>query len=306
MIQSEKIYDTGLRILEVLKILLERDVSKDEIIEKLKKNSNIGNVYTKEAFIKYFNTLEAMNFKISKSKNLYHMENSFYSINLTSEEKEIFRTILNHFNIFYNQEEEEICKSLIYRINKFFDEYIDKSTIDTIFAQEFKLNDTLKENIISTAKQIINDNLLVDIKYKKNKNTEEEITAEIKEIVERSGNIYINCYIPQSEINKKICIDLITSIKQSPQKKRKGFKRENIIIYELYGKLANSYKLKEGEKIVNFSKNVLTVSSSEKDREILIRRLLKYGENCKILKPKSLIREYEAMTEKMIKNLEED
>ena len=33
MIKPEKNYDTGIRILEVLKILLEKDISKQELIE---------------------------------------------------------------------------------------------------------------------------------------------------------------------------------------------------------------------------------------------------------------------------------
>ena len=58
MRKTEKNFDTSLRILEVLKVLLNENIKKIDLIEKLKANSKAGVVYTQEAFIKYFNTLE--------------------------------------------------------------------------------------------------------------------------------------------------------------------------------------------------------------------------------------------------------
>ena len=87
MLKSEKKFDTGLRILEVLKILLISNFSKSEIIDILKDNSGIGSVYTNEAFIKYFNTLKVSGLKINKIKNKYELENALINIELTEEEK---------------------------------------------------------------------------------------------------------------------------------------------------------------------------------------------------------------------------
>ncbi|MCD7779182.1 MAG: hypothetical protein LUH05_00730, partial [Candidatus Gastranaerophilales bacterium] len=68
MNKQDKNHDTGLRILETLKILLEEDVTRNELIEKLKNNKQVGGVYTQEAFLKYFNTFEHLGLKLKKDK----------------------------------------------------------------------------------------------------------------------------------------------------------------------------------------------------------------------------------------------
>ena len=78
----DKNNDTGLRILEILKILIQSDVTKHDLIDKLCQNSKIENVHTQEAFIKYFNTLEASGFKINKENKIYKLENSFVTLAL--------------------------------------------------------------------------------------------------------------------------------------------------------------------------------------------------------------------------------
>ena len=79
----------------------------------------------------------------------------------------------------------------------------------------------------------------------------------------------------------------------------------NTVVFELYGRLANSYKLKPSESVINFEQGKIVVSNSEEDRDVLLRRLLKYGENCKIVTPKSMQEEMISLTNEMLKNLEE-
>ena len=51
MVTSETKHDTGLRILEILKLMLKNDISKHQMIDFLKDNREVGSVYTQEAFI---------------------------------------------------------------------------------------------------------------------------------------------------------------------------------------------------------------------------------------------------------------
>ena len=76
------------------------------------------------------------------------------------------------------------------------------------------------------------------------------------------------------------------------------------MVFELHGRLMRAYKLKPSEKVINFNQNYITVSNSEDDKDILLRRLLKYGESCKIVSPKSLKAEMLELTNEMLKNLE--
>ena len=303
MKKSDKNFDTGLRILEVLKILLNDNFSKNDIINILKDNSNFQSVYTNEAFIKYFNTLKKAGLKINKIKNKYELENSLINIELTEKEKAILLYVLNNYKILHNTTDEEAVKRAIFKINKFIYNFKDAPTLDKMLKTKPDITNTLKTNLLETLQKMLNDNLLVKMKYIKNNNTEAEIILELKEIIEKNNNIYILGYCKQEEKNKRILIDTIISLEQLPQKGTNSNSNSSVT-FELYGRLVSLYKLKPSEKLVNFTETSRTISNTEEDKDLLLRRLLKYGENCKIIKPKSLQEELLALTDDILKNLE--
>lgn len=77
----------------------------------------------------------------------------------------------------------------------------------------------------------------------------------------------------------------------------------NEVIFELYGKLAQSYLLKENERIVRHSKNKIVVANSEKDKNKLFRRLLRYDVLCKVTFPKADVEEFEKMIKNSLDNI---
>ena len=112
MIKPEKNYDTGIRILEVLKILLEKDISKQELIERIKSNALFENVYTNEAFIKYFNTLEILGVEMDKNKRIYAIKKALSTIQITKEEKEVLLGIILHIKKLHNKDNESILNEI--------------------------------------------------------------------------------------------------------------------------------------------------------------------------------------------------
>ena len=137
-----------------------------------------------------------------------------------------------------------------------------------------------------------------------NKDGEEETnTFEIKEIIEQKKDTIVVCYDAKIGRNKKISINSIIEMKQSP-KKVSGVSMLNSVVFEVYGRLASVYKLKSSEKVINFSNNHLTISNSEEDKDVLIHRLIKYGENCKIIRPYNIQKEFLELTDSILKNLE--
>ena len=119
MRKSEKKFDTSLRILEILKVLLNENIKKIDLIEKLKSNGNIGTVYTQEAFIKYFNTLQIMGFELEKVKNIYILQNALHQVDITQEEKNILTKIVEDYRNLSNKTVEKNLRSAISKINKY-------------------------------------------------------------------------------------------------------------------------------------------------------------------------------------------
>lgn len=306
MNKSEKSFDTGLRVLEVLKILLRESVSKNELIEKLKGNSKIETVYTHEAFIKYFNTLEILGLKITKSKNKYSLNNALFEISLTKEEREMLFELISESRVLHNKNEKEKFKDVIFRLNKYINPHIKEEVLSGLFTEKEQIKgDDIRDNLLTTLNNFFSDKQLVKIKFQRTKNQTDEVIVEIKEIFENKNNIYLKCYSPGLGRNKKISIDSIISVSQLPRMIQGGTCL-NSVIFELYGRLASAYKLKPSEKVINFSNNHITVSNCEEDKDALLCRLLKYGENCKIINPKHLRDEFIEMTNEILKNLEEE
>ena len=116
MNKSEKNFDAGLRVLEVLKVLLNENLKKIELIEKLKSNTVVECVYTQEAFVKYFNTLEALGFELERIKNQYILSNALFKIDLSKEEKELLERLITETNSLYNKNFELSTKTAFNKI----------------------------------------------------------------------------------------------------------------------------------------------------------------------------------------------
>ena len=303
MNKPEKKHDTGLRILEVLKILLEKNLSKTELIEKLKENDLVENVYSQEAFLKYFNTFELSGLKLNRFQGKYSLNNALLKINLSKKEQEMLVLLIKSIKKLNNKSEEEIMKNFFLKIDKYVG--IDlNNELNNIANKETSIqNSNIRNNVIETLKHLIYEEQKVNITYKKTDNTEETDTFELKEIIEKDNCIYVVCYSPLLGRNRKININSIKSLNQLPQK-ISGVCYLNSIVFEVYGRLASLYRLKPSEKVIDFSNNHLTISNTEEDKDSLLLRLLKYGENCKIIRPKSLQEEFINLTNDILKNLE--
>lgn len=304
MVKLEKQFDTGLRILEILKILLNENMSKADLIEKLSCVSEVEQVYTLEAFIKYFNTIEIAGFNLNREKNVYKLETALKYLKLAKEEKELFLKVISKIGLLYNEEQEKLVKQATCRILKYLNNDIKEETLDKIFnPNKMSSNDEETKNILSTLNKLKNDKLMVKIHYESKTNKNNEINVEIRKIEDKNGKILLVCYIPEKRRNKKIYLDSIVQLSQLPKKATES-NTFNSIVFEVYGRLAYLYKLKDSEKVINFSSNHLVISNSQEDKDVLLRRLLKYGENCKIVKPIEVKEEFISLTNEILKNLE--
>lgn len=302
MNKSEKSHDTGLRIIEVLKILLESDCNKQTIIEKLKSNGEISNAYTNEAYLKYFNTFEVLGLNIEKKNNEYCLKNALIGVDLTLNEEKLLIKLIKSISKLNNKNKEEILKKFISRLGK----YVNLNLKDELKQIENKsYSDTLKVNMVNTLKQLLEDKSEVTITYKKRNGKEETIDAAIKKIMEEKGNYYVMCYNPSMLRNKRICVSSVMSVKRRPRL-ASDVESKSSVIYEVYGRLSKSYKIKSWETLNDFGEGYLRITNTKEDFDTLLHRLLKYGENCKIVQPANVINEFLSLTDDILNNLEEN
>ncbi len=303
MKKPEKNHDTGLRVLEVLKILLETEVAKKDLIVQIKTNNRVESVFTYEAFLKYFNTLEFAGFNVERDKNKYKLVNALSKTNLTKEEEKIFYKLIENINSLNDKSKEEKIEKFIEKLDKYVDIDLSSKLQEVKKRDNLIYNSNIKKNIITTLKDMIFDNYDVEITYKKDNGSIENKLVVLKEIIKSQDKSFLVFYNPKAGRNKKINIESIISINQMPTKAAEQ-NCLNSIVFEIYGRLVHSYKLKKEEHVLNVSNNCLTVSNRGEDKDALLLRLLKYGENCKILRPQDAKEEFIALTDKILKNLE--
>ena len=80
---------------------------------------------------------------------------------------------------------------------------------------------------------------------------------------------------------------------------------EKETIFELYGKLSKSYLLKENERIIDNYPDKIVVANSSKDKDALLKRLLRYDTLCKVLFPKEDVEKFSEIIKKSLENIEQ-
>ena len=74
-------------------------------------------------------------------------------------------------------------------------------------------------------------------------------------------------------------------------------------VFEIMGRLAKTYTLYEGERVIKIKEDSIVVSNNYEDKAELYKRLLRYGTLCKIISTQDDIERFKQMLNKMEKAL---
>ena len=290
------IHDTCLKVLEILKLMADKEISYNSAVRE------IGDL-THETFVRYVNTIKYAGFDVSKSdkSGKYKLETRPFAVNLTDSELETLGFL------------EDYAESLnSHQLRKNFDDffkqlssYLPEECLAKYKKQragrkhDIKFNYKHLEAEINTFEGFCRDNQKLEITDSEGKTC----VVEPKEIIYDKNCVYLSCYIPKEACNRRILIGDIASYKQLPTKSGSG-KFLNTTVFECSGRLAKNYKLKPSERIINSSAEKVIISNAGEDRTLLLKRILKYGENARILQPKSSCEEMVKILDEMIENCE--
>ncbi len=305
MTKQDKSYEAGVRALEILRILLDKNLTRKELIAELKATSELDKIYTSEALLKYFNAFKMIGLKFRKKNHTYEFKNSLFKTVLSKEEENAFIVLLNNYRSLHDRNAKKLIGDVTSKVNK----YVDIDLVDLyekiIYTNEDLTKRNLQDNLVATLENMMADKQYVDIVYRKSVTILEKYTVVIREISEIKDRYYAVCYIPKEQRNQRFYINNIVELHQQP-KIGMDSSHTNSVIYRLTGRLSLSYKLKKSECVIDFSDEHLTISNKEEDKEALLLRLLKYGDCCKILKPDSFRNDFLDLTDKIISNQELD
>ncbi len=281
---NNKKHNSCVRVLEFLKILTDSDINLNNIYEK--NEEKFGEIETTETFLKYINTLYISGLKIDKIGKKYRLSKSITTIDISEEELELLYKIYENFENCCIESDREELEQLYRGINKFLSEekMIKLSEkISDIKARKSKSKIAIKAQ---KYQEYIELKQKLKIKYKG-----EEYIVEPRNVEIENGIIFFKIYCPEKAELMKLLTDEIEEIRVLPIMSREA-NITTTIVFEVYERLATNYRLRENEYIQSFDDKKKVIVNCGEDKKLLLNRLLKYGENCKILKPKTFQEEY--------------
>lgn len=269
-----KVSDTTMRVSGLLMQLIESPMSFQDMFEYFDKAFD-NSVYSTQVLIKYLNTLRAVGLQIQRKKGLYYLLNFLTEIKLSKQEIEAYKNLEISVLKYGTTKNIENFINLKKKFLKFFD-----------LQTQSELNDmnvgilTSKLGLkIKFFQQLCDENQKIKIKY-----GDKNYTVEPKQISFIDNMVYLECYNTSQVQMTKFILEKTEFVEQQPSKStnRNSFEP---VLFELSGKLAHTYKLKEGESIIAEHDTKIFVKSYIDDYEFLARRLIRYGSLCKIINP---------------------
>ncbi len=296
MQNKSKISSTAYKVLILMKLLNEENLNLQEISQFFSNQKDVSTPLSKEVILKYLNTLKASGYKISKpsfsNDYRYELLKAPYLINLS---KDDLITIVKLEYFIENLFLKELDNSLKNILNK-MDKFLPEETVDDYKRIKKSLcgNNTFDLNIFDYSEyaEMIHKfevycveaqriQITFKIPYEESKKT---ITLEPKELNYKEDKVFISGYNPLNNENQDINLQYITDTKQLPTKS-KNTRSSSPVIFKLKGRLATTYSPYEGEKIYNDQDDYIKVYTYTEEKNNLLKRLLKYGDDCEILYP---------------------
>lgn len=309
MINNPKISNTCLRVFEVIKLLIQKPYSIEELINILSEKENNQNIYTQETIIKYITTLRVMGLDISKEKRKFVLKK--YPIDLNLNEKEL-KTLEKIENYIVNEKQQSCCtdfKKLISTLEKCFDRKTTNNynTNFSFLSEEKSVNNLNDIPLINKFEKICEDHQKLKIDYVdiSTKNTKTYyLEPKCVKIIHRQG--FLQAYDSDTNELKLFLLRNIRKLIQCPQRTRFMW-YSNEVIYRLDPKFAQFYKLKTEEKLL--SKEIdgsIIIQNCEEDKEIFLRRLLKYTTHCEVIRPEKYRKKMLSLIENTIDTYKND
>ena len=279
-----KKHDSCVRVLEFLKLLFREDVDIKDLSYKI--TNVFQHIEATETFLKYISTLEISGLNIQKKGKKYSLKSSLTSLDLSEKETDLLVEIYKAFTSCCVEDLRQDLDSFIETVSKSLKDSSKNRLLNKINAEKPAVNDISLSNRAMDFQKYVNLGQKLKVLYKNN-----SYTVEPKKVEIENQKIYLIVYNNYTTENMKLLTDDIEKIEVLPLKNTK-LNLTSTIVFEVYNDLVDNYRLRENERVQIFSDNHKAIINYGEDKKELINRLLKYGENCKIISPQPFKEEF--------------
>jgi predicted DNA-binding transcriptional regulator YafY len=291
---------TGSRILYLLNLFLEkRELSMDEIIHSFSSIDIVGEICCKDSVIKYINTLKKSGYVIVRKNKKYSLEQVPQNIEESESFLETLIKIEALSKFIYTKKSRREAFSIINDVKILISKNSKEDLKDFLKDEQDLAISKDEKAILNQCEKICTEEQRVLFLYLAEDGNLTEMTCEPYDIIYKNRQVYINVFDLKDFDKKLINIKFIKKIKQLPTKSQFNQQSKNAKLM-LMDKLAKSYTLKENEKIIQKNDRFIVISTIYNDKTQFVKRILRYGELCKIVSPASLQESYLNYLAKMI------
>lgn len=302
----KKIGDTSIRVIETLKLLSRQHVSIQDIILYFEQIDPQNRIYTNEVILKYINTLKVFGFKFIKEKDKYVLLNAPPKFDFNELEIQGFYLTEKLADMFPEESVKREIHTLLQELEKKFNDNTKLLAYNIkkpqVINLKFNFNYNKYKDTIKELEKYCSEKQKLKIMYKNNIRVKTSAIVEPNEIKYLGNEVYFNVYNPLSAQIHDIKLSDIEKIEQLPLKSNTVNILSNVT-FKLIDRLAKTYILKEGERLlqINPDGSIIIINQKE-DRTLLLKRLMRYGENCEIISPKTLLEEMHQLIKSTLSN----
>ena len=277
---------TGYRTLYVLKLLLEKSRTIDELVELLRANQYTNKSLSKDTVRITINTLRAAGCEISglnkESNYKYILYSHPFVLNFTSEELDALVKLRKNAS-------DNLSWKKILVVNELFDKIFaltkNENQIDLI--DSAKIFADISKDVLD---ELVNPNVLnkrMTIKYLSPKNGDEIFDIIVGNISFSDGKLYLSCF--NYKYNSKSLLNIerikeVVSISMAEETQQQYLYE---VEYELFGDSFSLYEKAEYETIIETKDNSLIIKALVDNEFTFIQRLLLFGADFRIISPDS-------------------
>jgi len=269
-------------MLKILKALAQGPLSTQEMLEYIEESTDKN--YRKEMILKYINTMRVFGIDILKQNGKYCLNSSLEKIDFNKRDL----SIIAFLSKYVDKINHDKLKNNIYESLQKIEKYFSKNTLEL---QKHRVRPyfpskplIINDDNIEKYEKFCKDELKINIFYKETTDLKPSVylVAPIK-VIYKKGNAILIAFDTKTNEYKEFLIENITDVEQLPQKYAQIM--SGTVLFKLKNRLAKSYLLKKGETVLEFGDGFIIVSNKSEDKELLLKRLLRYFDQCEILYP---------------------
>ena len=262
------------RVLYLLNLLTEKDLTKNDIINEFNK---IGESVSKTSVIFYINRLMENGFNIQilnvKKSNLYHLVQPQKTLTLSEEE---LKSINDIKKILIAQKDYNKIRKFVRILYKYVVNIEDKEAAHKFFNFGYfaRINWSL---VLELEKHVKNKDLIeIDYILPEGKSREISIYANEIKISDWSDRLYLWGNFENSNQLSYLPIDRIFMVKKVKNKKNDACINNNLITYAISKKLLKDIEFEKGEKLIKTTNKYAFIERKSDDEFYLIQRLMSF------------------------------